>query len=117
MTTLKRFNLALRGLMEAGIIVALGYLGFHLGKNMGLKILLGFGAPALGFGFWGLVDFHQAGRAAEPLRLSQELIISGLAAIALYTTGQHALGWALGIVSVVHHALVYLLGGGLLKNQ
>jgi len=116
LSMLKWFNVALRGLMETGIIAALSYWGFHLGKNMGMKILLGFGAPALGFGFWGLVDFHQAGRAAEPLRLLQELIISGLAAIALYTTGQHTLGLALGLVSVVHHALVYSLGGGLLKN-
>jgi len=33
-------------------------------------------------GFWGAVDFHQAGRLAEPLRLVQELAISGLAAVA-----------------------------------
>jgi hypothetical protein len=40
------------------------------------------GAPLVGFGFWGAVDFHQAGRFAEPLRLIQELAISALAAVA-----------------------------------
>ena len=116
LSMLKWFNLVLRGLMEVGIIVALGYWGFHTGKNTSVKALLGIGTPVLGFGFWGLVDFHQAGRAAEPLRLFQELIISGFAAIALYTTGQHILGWALGLISVVYHSLVYLAGETLLKN-
>jgi hypothetical protein len=114
--TLKRFNLALRGLMEVGIIVALGYWGFHTGKNMSMEVLLGIGAPALGFGFWGLFDFHQAGQAAEPLRLLQELVISGLAVVALYTTGQQTLGWILGLISLVYHSLVYLAGETLLKN-
>lgn len=116
MTTLKRFNLALRGLMEVGIIVALGYWGFHTGRNMSVKILLGIAAPALGFGFWGLVDFRQAGRASELLRLLQELIISGLAAIAMYTTGQHTLGWILGLISLIYHSLVYLTGETLLNH-
>jgi hypothetical protein len=74
------------------------------------------GAPALGFGFWGAVDFHQAGRLGEPLRLLQELAISGLAAVALYAAGQHLLGWALGLLSVIYHALVYAQGGRLLKR-
>lgn len=41
------------------------------------------------------MDFHRAGRLAEPLRLLQELAVSGLAAVALYAVGQHLLGWAL----------------------
>jgi len=44
------------------------------------------------------------------------LVISGLAAVALYPAGQPALGWALAIISIVYHALVYLLGGTLLKH-
>jgi hypothetical protein len=53
---------------------------------------------------------------SESLRLFQELVISGLAAVAWYAAGEYALGWALGLVSIVHHALVYLLGGTLLKQ-
>jgi hypothetical protein len=116
LSMLKWFNLALRVLMEVGIIVALGYWGFQTAKIISVKILLGIGAPVVGFGFWGLVDFHQAGKAAEPLRLSQELVISGLAAVALYSVGQHTLGWTLGLVSIVYHALVYLLGGKSLER-
>jgi hypothetical protein len=65
----------------------------------------------------GAVDFHQAGRLAEPLRLLQELAISGLAAAALYSAGQHLLGWALGLLSAGYHTLVYLQGGRLLKPR
>ena len=111
------FTLVLRVLMEAGIVAAFAYWGYRAGAGTGVKILLAAGAPALGFGFWGAVDFHQAGRLAEPLRLLQELAISGLAAIAVYAAGQHLLGWVLGLLSVAYHALVYLQGGRLLKHR
>ena len=68
-------------------------------------------------GFWGAVDFHQAGRLAEPLRLVQELAISGLAAVAVYAAGQHILGWFLGLASISYHALVYAQGSRLLKRS
>jgi Protein of unknown function (DUF2568) len=116
LTTLRRFNLALRGLMETGIVIGLGYWGWQFGESLGVKVLLAAGAPLLVFGFWGLVDFRWTGAMAERLRLGQELIISGLAAVALYAAGQHGLGWALGLISLIHHVLVYLLGGVLLKR-
>jgi Protein of unknown function (DUF2568) len=111
------FILVLRALMEAGIVAGFAWWGYRAGAGTGMKILLAVGAPALGFGFWGVVDFHQAGRLAEPLRLLQELAISALAAVAVYATGQHFLGWALGLLSVAYHALVYLQGGRLLKHR
>ena len=113
---LEWINLALRALMELGIVIALGYWGVHTGSSMSTKILLGIGAPVLGFGFWGAIDFHQAGRLSEPLRLVQELAISGLAAIAWYAAGQQVLGLALGMISIVYHILVYSVGGTLLKH-
>ncbi len=115
MTPAKRFNLALRGIVEAGVVGALAYWGYQAGGNSATKVLLALAAPAGGFGVWGALDFRFAGRLAEPLRLAEELAISGLAATALYTAGQPALGIALATVSVVHHALVYLTGERLLK--
>ncbi len=115
MTKMQAFNLALRATMEAGIVLAFAYWGYQIGPTLGWKILWAIGAPLLGFGFWGAVDFHQAGRMAEPLRLVEELVISLLAAVALYTTGQHVLGWILAMISIVYHLLVYLSGGHLLK--
>ncbi len=111
MTVLERFNLALRALMELGVVCGLGYWGYRHGG-----VILAVTAPVIGFGFWGAVDFHQAGRAAEPLRLLQELVVSGLAAAAVYTAGSHGPGWMLATVSVVHHALVYATGNRLLKR-
>jgi hypothetical protein len=52
---------------------------------------------------------------AEPVRLIQELVISFGAATVLYLSGQHLLGWVLGVTSIIHHALVYSLGGRLIR--
>lgn len=110
-------RLGLRVLMEVGIVLALGYWGFHTGNSATTETLLGIGAPVLAFGFWGAVDFHQAGGLAEPLRLTQELLVSGLAAGGLYAAGQPFLGVALALLSLVYHALVYLLGARLLERR
>jgi Protein of unknown function (DUF2568) len=110
-------NLALRGLMEAGVVAGLAYWGWQTGGGTFASIALAIAAPVVGFGFWGAVDFRRAGALAEPLRLVQELAVSGLAALALYTAGQHALGAALALLSIVHHALVYALGDRLVKRD
>ena len=112
-----RITLTRRVGMEAGIIAALAWWGYHAGPTTPTKIALAIAAPAAGFGFWGAVDFRGAGWLAEPLRLVQELAVSGLAAAALYTAGQHLLGWALGGTSAAYHTLVYASGGRLLKPR
>ena len=114
---MKGLNLALRGFMEAGIVLGFGYWGYHLGGTRLTGILLAIVVAAAGFGFWGLVDFHKFGRISEYLRLTQELIVSGLAALLLYTTGQHVFGWALVLLSIVYHAMVYIQGDTLLKDR
>jgi Protein of unknown function (DUF2568) len=113
---LQWFNVALRGVMEFGIVAAMGYWGYQAGSSLVPRVLLAVLAPLIVFGFWGLVDFHQAGRLAEPLRLVQELLICGLVAIALYAAGQPAFAWAFGLIAIVQHSLVYLLGDTLLKR-
>jgi hypothetical protein len=110
-------NLGLRALMEFGVVAGLAYWGIETGDSTAAKVLLGVGAPAVGFGIWGAVDFRSAGRHAELLRLLEELAISGLAALALFTAGRQALGVALAAVSIVHHALVYATGERLLGAE
>jgi hypothetical protein len=117
LTPLVTLNIALRGLMEAGIALALAVWGYHAGSSVTAKLLLAFGAPLVGFGFWGAIDFRQAGRLAEPLRLIQELTISVVAGIALIAAGRPIWGLALLALSAVHHALVYALGQRLLKGR
>ncbi len=91
--------------------------GFHAGASPAPRALLAIGAPAVGFGIWGALDFRFAGRWAEPLRLAEELGLSGLAALGFWAAGQHALALSLAALSVVHHALVYALGQRLLKPR
>ena len=112
-----KINIVLRAIMELGIVLALGYWGFHNGKSEPTKITLGISSPILIFGFWEMVDFHKTCRKAELLRLIQEIILSGLAAAALYFAGQHALSWALAGLSIIHHTFVYMLGVTLLKKK
>ncbi len=117
LTPIETLNIALRGVMELGIVVALGVWGYHTEAALPWKLLLTVLAPLLGFGFWGAIDFHQAGKLAEPLRLVQELAISVLAALALIGVG--LLPWALGmlVLSVAHHTLVYALGQRLINER
>ena len=93
--TLRWLNVGLRGIMEAGIVVAFAIWGYHAASGV-MAIVLAIAVPVLGFGFWGAVDFHQAGTMGEPLRLTQELVISGLAALALYAAGQPTMGMGFG---------------------
>ncbi|HVT85861.1 MAG TPA: YrdB family protein [Chitinophagaceae bacterium] len=116
MSKLKWINLGLRAVMEAGIVITFGYWGYETGKTNSAKIILCIVAPLVGFGFWGLVDFHQF-NCGEMFRLIQELLICGLAVIALYKTGSIIWAWAMAILSVVYHILVYVSGERLLKRK
>lgn len=78
---------------------------------------ISFETQKLGFGCWGPVDFRRAGSMAEPLRLIQELVVSAVAALAWHITGATILGSMMALLPLVHHALVYLSGGTLLKNM
>ena len=115
-TPILTFNLALRALMEVGIVLALGIWGYHAASGLAARLLLALVAPTIGFGFWGAVDFRGAGRLAEPLRLVQELAVTGAAATALALAGHTPWGIALASLSLVHHALVYALGRRLLEG-
>ena len=109
-------NVVLRALMELGIVLAFGYWGFQIGHTVTLHILAGIFLPLSVFAFWGLVDFRNAGKFREFYRLIQELIISLLAAFALYKTGAVSLGIFLALLTIIYHALVYLNGEKILKS-
>jgi hypothetical protein len=117
MKTLMWISLVMRWIMEAGIVVGLGYWGFHAGGSAALKILLLIAAPVLVFSFWGFVDFRWLGKPAEVVRLIQELAITALVTAALVVTGQTVLGWLFAGISIVHHVLVYVTGDRLIKEK
>ncbi len=113
---MKTMTLALRALMELGVVAGLATWGVDAGHGPMASTALGVVAPLVGFGVWGAVDFRNAGRLAEPLRLVEELTISVLAAAAFTAAGHAALGAALAALSVVYHALVYATGQRLLDG-
>lgn len=110
-------NIALRALLETGIVATFVYWGFSAASNTAFRLALAVITPAVAFGFWGAVDFRFAGRHAEPLRLIQELAVTILASTALYRTDHHLLAWLLLALSATHHTAVYVLGERLLKPQ
>ena len=114
---MKWLNLVLRVILETGIVLGFGYWGFRQGNTTTWKFIFSILAPLIGFGFWGLIDFHQFGKWAEPLRCTQELLISALAALLLYTSGAHVYSYVLMILSIVYHLLVYISGERLLKKK
>ncbi|MCB0664861.1 MAG: YrdB family protein [Saprospiraceae bacterium] len=114
MKILKWVNLGLRAILELGIVMGLAYWGFQTGDALAIKVILCVITPLLGFGFWGLVDFRQFGKISEYLRLFQELIISGITAILIIIAGKQGLGITLALVSLIHHALIYITGEKLL---
>ena len=114
---MKWINLALRILVEIGVVGAFAYWGYQTGPSPTSQVVLAVAAPLFAFGVWGVIDFRGAGRIAEPMRLIEELVISGLAAFALYSAGQPTLAVALAVVSILYHALVYLSGERLLTPR
>jgi Protein of unknown function (DUF2568) len=114
---ISRLNIVLRALMEIGIIVGVAYWGHHTGRTIVTKLVLTIGSPVLVFGFWGIIDFRQAGKFAELLRLIQELALSFLAAASVYAAGQRTCGWIIALLSIVQHILVYATGEKLLKAK
>ncbi len=117
MTPTKLVTLVLRVTMETAIVAAFCAWGWHAGGTAVRRTALAIAAPVVGFGLWGLIDFRQAGTLAEPLRLVQEMVLSLLAALALYSAGLHALAWGLALLTVAYHALVYVTGQRLLKQE
>lgn len=108
-------NVGLRADMELAIVIALAWWGFQIAEGV-MRYVLAVLTPAVGFGIWGAIDFRNTGVHAERLRLLEELAISFLAAAAWYVAGEEALGIGLAALSIVHHALVYLLGDRLLRQ-
>ena len=112
MSTSERINLLLRVTLETGVVVALGFWGYHDGGGTAARIGLVVAAPALGFGLWGAVDFHQAGRLAEPATTRAGARDLGRCCRSRgISPASHGLGIALGALSLVYHLLVYLAGG------
>jgi hypothetical protein len=107
----KALNLALRFALELGAIAALFYWGTQTGSGV-VSWLLALAAAGLFVFVWGT---RLAPRAARRLpmraRIPLELVLFGLAGLALAVAGPAWLGIAFVVVAYINIALVYALAG------
>jgi hypothetical protein len=104
-------NLALRFFLELCALGALGYWGFKTGRGLIVKVGLGIGAPLLAALVWGMLGAPDAPvLLPEPLHLLLELMIFGLAAVALYDAGHPRLAWVFGLAFVINRVLMFVWG-------
>lgn len=106
MDKLDQYKEALRFGEVLAIMTALGYWGFMTGSSTTVRWLLGIGAPLLAAVVWGAwltpkAPWRLQGAAA----LLVELLLFGLAFVALYSAGEKE--WALKFGAV--YALTYIL--------
>ena len=111
LTVIKAANLGLRFALELGILAALAYWGFRVGRDTPTTVALGLGAPLLAAVVWSLfVSPNAPIRAHGPASLLLELAVFGSAATALYAAGQPRLAMAFALVAATNRVLMALWG-------
>jgi Protein of unknown function (DUF2568) len=107
MEALESANLALRFLLELGVLVAAGSWGFITGQSTPAGIGLGLGLPQLITVIWGTWSPR---RPVElPTALLVARVIFGAGVAALYAAGRPRLAWVFAGLVVVSEVLVYAL--------
>jgi hypothetical protein len=106
---LQSLNLAVRFLLEICALAAVGYWGLQAGNGKLLKIVLGIGAPLLLAVLWGVFGSPKAPiKLPLTIHLFLELLIFGLAAIALFVAGKPQLAWIYVICVFLNRLLMFV---------
>lgn len=101
---MKEANLALRFLLELGLLAALAAWGFGHGGVLG--VVAGIALPVAAAAVWGLLIAPRApNRLADPWRLLVEVVLFGLAVVALAAAGYVNLAAVLAVAVVLSEAL------------
>jgi hypothetical protein len=120
---MNKLNLALRLLLELIALFIFGYWGWH--QDIGIfRFGLAVVGPVLFAAIWYTFnvrdDPSRSGEAPVPvpgaLRLSLELILFALAAVAAYTTISKLIGLLLGTIVLLHYLFSYKRVVWMLKN-
>ena len=102
--------MALSFILELVMLAAIGYWGFNTGDTIFTKVELGIGVPVIVAIVWGIwLAPASSRRLRDPFHLGLELIIFGLAILALGIAGQPTLAWIFGIVYAINVVLRYIL--------
>jgi hypothetical protein len=104
---LKTANLGIAFLLELCMLASMSYWGFHTGSGTALKIGLGFGAPVLAAVFWGVFVAPKAVRPVPaPWHTLLQVLVFGLATLALYAADQPVLAGILVAAFIVNQVLI-----------
>jgi quinol-cytochrome oxidoreductase complex cytochrome b subunit len=104
---LKLANLGFAFLLELCVLAGMSYWGFHTGSGTALKIGLGFAAPVLTAIFWGVFVSPKALMPVPaPWHLVLQVLVFGLAALALVAADQPVLAGILAAAFIVNQVLI-----------
>ena len=102
-------NLALRFILEVCALVAFAYWGFQSSQGIVMKFVLGIGTPLLIAIIWSVFGSPHAPIPAKGFqRILLELLIFGLAALALYASGKATLAMIYAITVLLNRILLYV---------
>lgn len=102
--------LSLKFLLELASLVAAGYWGFHLTDIGILRWALALAVPAVAAVIWSIWIAPRAEhRLDQPWLVIAQLTVFGLAALALWATGQPALAVALGSAAALVETLLLVI--------
>ena len=110
MAALKGANLTLRFVLEVCAIFAMGYWGWHAHSGLS-RWLMVIAAPAAWIALWGLFGSPKARvDLSAPAHLGFEIVMAGVAAVALYVAGRPELAVGFAVVCVVNRLLGWVWG-------
>ena len=113
MDMLQTGNLALRLVLELGVLVALGYWGFlgRSGRSRAMRIGLGLGGPLVAALVWITLGAPGAPlELSDPLHLLLELVFFGSAALSLGRAGRPGPACWLAALAAANRGLMYVWG-------
>lgn len=107
----KNLNLAVRFLLEIGVLAALGYWGVTLDRAGVVRLGAGLGVPLLAALVWACFGAPKAPFALEGLPLlALEVVVFGSALFALFLADRFGLAAAFLLIFLVNRALMGIWG-------
>lgn len=102
-------NIAIRFILEVCALVCLAYWGFQNNQGILMKLGLGIGSPLLIAIIWGVFGSPAAPISVKGFhRILLELLIFGLATLALYSSGKPTLAIIYAIIVVLNRILIHV---------
>lgn len=106
---MKTANVSLRFLLELCVLGSLSYWGFQTGRVVLLKVAVGIGTPLLVAIIWGFFGAPHSSMARSGFQhLVLEIMLFGLAIVALMATDRTALALTFGAIVLINRFLMFV---------